>query len=202
MHSTATPQTQSANPRKTRSVRELGPVDIVALRDDILAIPEEMWAQENSAKPNRFEALDRTQHIVFRFVSSFDDWRQSYSRPIWDEWQERIGPILRQATLPYGYANGVFPRVMLARMAPGGMIHAHVDANPAARWPHKIHIPIQTNDKVQFFVDPDVHYFQVGHAYEVNNLGLHAVRNDGDTDRIHLIFEYYNPDDCDPADVP
>ncbi len=75
MPSTAMPQTQTANPCKTRSVRELGPVDLGAVRDDILGIPEEMWAQENSAKPNRFEALDRTQHMIFRFVSSFDDWR-------------------------------------------------------------------------------------------------------------------------------
>ncbi|HTA65961.1 MAG TPA: aspartyl/asparaginyl beta-hydroxylase domain-containing protein [Xanthomonadaceae bacterium] len=200
MHSTATPQTPTqaptANPRKTKAVVELGPVDIERLRNEILAIPEEMWDRENAGKPNRFEALDRTRHIVFRFVSSFDDWRQSYSLPLWEEWRDRLEPVLRQATASYGYANGIYPRVMLARMAPGGVIHAHVDANPAARWPHKIHIPIQTNDQVQFFVDPDVHYFQVGHAYEVNNLGLHAVRNDGDTDRIHLIFEYYTPDDC------
>ena len=187
---------QIVNPRKTRSVLELGPVDIAALRDDILAIPEATWDRQNAEKPNRFEALDRTRHIVFRFVTNFDDWRQSYSLPIWDHWRERIEPVLRQATASYGYANGVFPRVMLARMAPGGVIHAHVDANPAARWPHKIHIPIQTNDQVQFFVDPDIHHFQVDHAYEVNNLGLHAVRNDGDTDRIHLIFEYFDADSC------
>ena len=36
---------------------------------------------------------------------------------------------------------------MLARMAPGGVIHPHQDANPAAKWPHKIHVPIVTNDR-------------------------------------------------------
>ena len=196
MPSTAMQPSQILNPLKTLSVRHLGPVDVSALRDDILAIPEATWAQENSEKPNRFEALDRTQHIVFRFVSRFDDWRQSYGRPIWDSWRDRIEPILRKATEPYGYANGAYPRVMLARMAPGGVIHPHVDANLAAKWPHKIHIPIQTNDQVKFFVDPEWHHFDVGYAYEVNNLGLHAVKNEGATDRIHLIFEYYNPDTC------
>lgn len=196
MHSTATQPAQIVNPLKTLAVRELGPVDIAALTAAVMAIPEERWDQENAAKPNRFEALDRTRHIVFRFVSNFDDWRDSYGLPIWDEWRPLLEPVLRQATAPYGYANGVFPRVMLARMAPGGVIHAHVDANRAARWPHKIHVPIQTNDQVEFFVDPDIHHFQVGHAYEVNNLGLHAVRNGGETDRIHLIFEYYDADGC------
>ncbi|HEY2345089.1 MAG TPA: aspartyl/asparaginyl beta-hydroxylase domain-containing protein [Xanthomonadaceae bacterium] len=196
MPSTATQPAQIVNPLKTLSVRELGAIDVAALTAAVMAISEEQWAQENAGKPNRFEALDRTQHIVFRFVSDFNDWKQSYGLPIWEEWRALLEPVLQQATAPYGYANGVFPRVMLARMAPGGVIHAHVDANRAARWPHKIHIPLQTNDRVEFFVDPDIHHFQVGHAYEVNNLGLHAVRNDGDTDRIHLILEYYDADAC------
>lgn len=196
MPSTAMQPSHLLNPNKTLSVRHLGPVDVAALRDDILAIPEQVWAQENAEKPNRFEALDRTQHIVFRFVSNLDNWRQSYDRPIWDSWRDRIEPILAKATAPYGYTNGAFPRVMLARMAPGGVIHPHVDANLAARWPHKIHIPILTNPQVKFFVDPEWHHFDAGYAYEVNNLGRHAVKNEGTTERIHLIFEYFNPDDC------
>ena len=191
MNSTAPP---SPNPRKTRGVRALGPVDIRALRADILAIPPELWALENADKPNKFEALDKTEHIVFRFVSSLKDWRESYERPVWQSWRVKIEPVLRQAALPYGYRNGAFPRIMLAKMAPGGVIQPHRDAAPAARWPHKIHVPIQTNDRVQFFVDPDYHHLQEGQAYEVNNLGIHAVKNGGSSDRIHLIFEYY---DCD-----
>lgn len=182
------------NPRKTTSVRFLGPVDLSSVREDILAIPQDLWDRENAAKPNKFGALDRTQHIVFRFVAGFDDWRVANDRPLWNAWRSRIEPLLHQATRPYGYAHADFPRIMLAKMGPGGVIHPHVDANPAARWPHKVHIPILTNDRVAFFVDPDRHHFDEGHAYEVNNLGVHAVSNDGDTERIHLIFEYYDLD--------
>ncbi len=184
------------NPNKTRGVRQLGNVDLGALAGQILSIPQEVWDIEDAGKPNRFETLERTQHIVFRFVQSVQDWRQSYDRPIWSQWQGRIEPLLRLVTEVYGYRNGGFPRVMLARMAPGGVIKPHVDAGPAARWPHKIHIPIQTNEQVRFFIDPNTYHFPVGAAVEVNNLGVHAVRNDGDTSRIHLIFEY-----CDYAGV-
>jgi hypothetical protein len=187
-------QTLPANPRKTLSVRQLGTVDISGIRDAIHAIHEDVWNAEDAGKPNRFQSLDRTQHIVFRFVSSFDDWKQSFDRPIWDEWRERIAPVLQQATAPYGYARGEFPRIMLARMAPGGVIQKHVDSNPAARWPHKIHVPIQTNDQVQFYVEPETYYLEAGQAYEVNNLGPHAVANQGTTSRVHLIFEYYDLD--------
>lgn len=186
------------NPRKTTTVRHLGKVDISRLRDAVLAIPESTWDAENAAKPNRYEALDRTRHIVFRFIDSAKDWRNSHDRPAWAEWRELLVPVMEQATRPYGYAHGVYPRVMFARMAPGGIIHPHVDSNAAAQWPHKIHVPILTNPKVSFLSGGSVHHFPEGEAVEVNNLGIHAVNNDGDSDRIHLIFEYYDTDQPDP----
>lgn len=186
------------NPRKTTSIRRLGPIDIRALKDAVAALPESVWQAENESKPNRFGALDATQHIIFRFVSNFIDWRQSYERPLWEEWKELIEPVLSHATAAYSYEHGDFPRVMLARMAPGGVIHPHRDQNPAAKWPHKIHVPLQTNNEVTFFVDGTGYHFAEGEAVEVNNMGLHAVENRGTTDRIHLIFEYFDVDQPAP----
>jgi hypothetical protein len=186
------------NPRKTGSVRRLGTLDIVKLREAVLAIPDAVWDAENESKPNRFGALDATRHIIFRFVSNFLDWRESYERPLWNEWKELLEPVLAEATAPYGYARGAFPRVMLARMAPGGVIHPHRDQNPAAKWPHKIHVPLLTNDDVTFSVDGIGYHFAEGEAVEVNNMGLHAVENRGSADRIHLIFEYYDLDQPEP----
>ena len=187
------------NPRKTTSVRQLGKVEVGPLRDAVLALPEALWDAENETKPNRFGALDVTRHIIFRFVSNFLDWRDSYERPLWDEWKPLLEPVLAAATAPYGYERGAFPRVMLARMAPGGVIHPHRDQNPAAKWPHKIHVPLLTNDDVTFHVDGKGHHFAEGEAVEVNNMGLHAVENRGSTDRIHLIFEYYDVDQPEPS---
>ena len=187
------------NPRKTTSMRKLGPVDIARLREAVLAIPDAVWDAENADKPNRFEALDKTRHIVFRFVSNFRDWRDSYDRPLWAQWRGLLEPVLAKAVEPYGYARGAFPRVMLARMAPGGVIKPHRDANPAAKWPHKIHVPLLTNDKVTFFIDNVGYHFAEGEAVEVSNMAVHAVENAGASDRIHLIFEYYDPDQPEPA---
>ena len=187
-----------ANPRKTKSVRRLGEVDIGALREAVAALPESVWDQENASKPNRFSALDTTRHIVFRFIDNPHDWRTSHDRPLWNEWRDLLLPVLTKAVEPYGYANGAFPRVMLARMAPGGIIHPHDDANHAAKWPHKIHIPLKTNPQVAFFVDGELYHFAEGEAVEVNNMAKHAVANRGATDRIHLIFEYFDLDQPEP----
>lgn len=191
-----------ANPRKTTSVRYLGDIEIGALREQVLAIPEELWDLEDSLKPNRFETLDKTRHIVFRFIRDLKDWRESYDRPIWEHWRDRIMPLLEKAVAPYGYAKGSFPRIMLARMAPGGIIQPHRDNMPSATWPHKIHIPLQTNDQVAFWIDPKLYHFMEGQAVEVNNLGPHAVKNNGTTDRIHLIFEYYDTEQPSWLDAP
>jgi hypothetical protein len=187
------------NPRKTTTIRPLGKVDISRLREAVVALPQSVWDAEDAGKPNRFGALDATRHIVFRFVSNFDDWRQSYDRPLWNEWKPLIEPVLAQATAQYGYGRGAFPRVMLARMAPGGVIHPHRDENPAAKWPHKVHVPLQTNEDVTFFVNGIAYHFAEGEAVEVNNMGVHAVQNRGAIDRIHLIFEYYDLDQPEPA---
>jgi hypothetical protein len=186
------------NPRKTTTIRRLGSVEVGPLKAAVAQVPEALWDAENATKPNRFGALDATRHIVFRFVSNFRDWRESFDRPLWPEWRGLLEPVMKSAVAPYGYARGVFPRVMLARMAPGGVIHAHRDENPAAKWPHKIHVPVQTNDDVIFYVDDVGYHLEEGEAVEVNNMGLHAVENHGSTDRIHLIFEYYDLDQPEP----
>ncbi len=187
-----------ANPRKTTTIRRLGAVEIDALKAAVLAIPETVWNAENADKPNRFEALDKTRHIVFRFVDSVRDWRGSHDRPAWAEWRALLEPVMYAAVAQYGYAHGAFPRVMLARMGAGGEIKPHRDANAAAKWPHKIHVPLLTNDRVTFFVDGVGYHLPEGEAAEVNNMGVHAVKNDGNADRIHLIFEYFDVDQSEP----
>ena len=182
------------NPNKTKSIRELGVVDISAIQDEISNLPNEFWEQMDKNKPNNFEEFYKTQHIVFKFVYNLNDCTRSFEFPIWEQWKDRILPIIEKAVEPYGYQNGVFSRIMLAKLKAGGDIKTHIDGNKAATFPHKIHIPIQTNDKVLFFVNPKLYHFETGKAYEVNNLAAHYVENGGNTDRIHLIFEYFNPE--------
>ena len=189
----------AANPRKTRNIRKLGSVDIAALRDAVLAIPESVWATENARKPNKFEVLDKARHIVFRFIDSPRDWRGSHDCRAWGQWRGLLEPVMRQAVGDYGYARGVFPRVMLARLPAGESIKPHIDANPAAKWPHKIHVPLATDPLVVCGFGGMQHHFPLGEAVEVDNLGPHWVRNGSGADRIHLIFEYFDAEQPEPG---
>jgi len=182
------------NPYKTKLIKDLGSVDVHSFVEKVRAIPDSVWDEQNQDKPNKFYELSDTKHIVFKFVHELNDCTKFYEFPIWNEWRGIIQPLLNEAVKPYGYTNGQFSRIMLAKLKAGGSVKAHKDGNEAATFPHKIHIPVVTNPNVTFFVNPKLYHFEVGQAYEVNNLAVHYAENAGDEDRIHLIFEYFNLD--------
>ncbi len=177
---------------KTKTVRDLGIVDVSSITKDILMIPESVWEEENNNKPNKFAVLDATKHIVFKFVSKLDSPSSMFELPIWNKWKSILLPVLKQAVKPYEYRNGEFSRIMLAKLPAGCEIKEHRDGGVGETSPHKIHIPITTNLKAKFSVDDIKYHFEVGRAYEVNNATIHSAINLGEEDRIHLIFEYFN----------
>lgn len=84
-------------------------------------------------------------------------------------------------------------RVRILKLAPGAGIGMHRDirheAANIAVGRVRLHIPIFTNDKVTFFVGGEKIKMQPGSLYYVNFSKLHYVRNDGDTDRLHLVLD-------------
>ena len=77
---------------------------------------------------------------------------------------------------------------MLSCVMPGKFIEPHTDQQDPG-WITRIHVPLTTNPKAIFFSDDKPYHMEVGMAYKVNTLLKHAIRNDGDTPRIHLMFD-------------
>lgn len=102
----------------------------------------------------------------------------------------RMAPIL--ARLPAGILRGCF----LVKLPPLGRVLAHDDLGAYFARMRRYHVPIETNDGVVFRLGGvDLHMAR-GRLYEINNCaGQHACSNDGDTARVHLIF------DMEPADA-
>lgn len=182
------------NKNKTTSVLPLGQLDITELKGKIVLLQDTDWDTEEDFEANYNKnpksVLTSTQHIIFRFsnkqTTPFS--YKGYSR--WNNWQTILLPLMNQATIPYGYKKGVYTRVMLAKLPPKSFIAPHTDGNKTGSIPHKIHIPIETNEGAFFYVNGEKFQLKEGEAYEVNNAAKHSVANTGDTDRIHLIFEY------------
>ncbi len=180
------------NVKKPENILKLGKADISEIRKLIPRLSEKVWNLENSQKENKFKCFHHTQHIVFRFIEGNRNHRNFYSNPIWDVWQNQLLPIMDSVITKYNYENPVYPKVMLARLAANSVIDSHSDGAGSHPHTHKIHIPIQTNEKAHFFIRDEAFHLKKGIAYEVNNLVPHAVENHGSTDRIHLIFEVFN----------
>nr|HMS43742.1 aspartyl/asparaginyl beta-hydroxylase domain-containing protein [Pyrinomonadaceae bacterium] len=53
----------------------------------------------------------------------------------------------------------------------------------------RIHIPVLTNPQVEFILDDQKVEMQEGEAWYLNFNLFHTVRNEGTTDRIHLVID-------------
>ena len=176
---------------KTTRFRDLGALDVSALVAKLHTLAEDDWRRHDAAKPNRFDTLGGTQHLVMTFVHQVAVPTSWYALPAWDEWAPLVRPLLDEAARRLGYASAEFPRVMLARLPAGAEITAHRDGGKFPAFPHKLHIALDTNPHVEFYVDPEWRHIACGQLVEVNNNLTHAVRNDGDTPRVHLVFECF-----------
>lgn len=177
------------NSNKTNSVRVLGEVDVLPL---LQLLPELMqqWDTDAAINPNKKYSLAQVNHINFRWSNKKSDPVDYFDLPLWEKYRSILLPIMKQAVKPFGYKSGYFPRVMFAKMQPGTIIPEHIDGNTRGWIPHKIHVPIITNPDVAFTIRGVSYNFTKGTAVEVDNSGLHGVKNTGVTARIHFIFEY------------
>ena len=80
-------------------------------------------------------------------------------------------------------------------MPPGVKIPVHHDTGYWVKYTHRVHVAIITDPSVDFFVGPNEagiqkYDFGEGRIVELNNQAKHAVTNNWDQGRVHLIFDY------------
>lgn len=184
------------NRYKTEKLLELGEIDIDGLKTAVLNLPESEWDTEADYRVNynKRGAIRQAQHIIFRFSNKQKIPVEYSNLSCWGKWKNILLPVMQKAVKNYSYKNGVFPRIMLAKLPPSCFIAPHTDGDYTGHIPHKIHIPLFTNEQSFFFFGNERFHFREGFAYEVNNGLKHSAVNGGTTDRIHLIFEYLDAD--------
>ncbi|KAG5184296.1 Sulfotransferase [Tribonema minus] len=117
-----------------------------------------------------------------------------YGFPWWREerWRAAVAPVLRVLGVP----RERVVRCLLASMPPGCDIPVHHDTGYWVKHTHRIHMAVHTcPGKVRFRVGPTADAmrdvaFAEGEVIELNNQAKHAVRNDWDRHRVHLILDY------------
>lgn len=110
-------------------------------------------------------------------------------------------PLVEEAVLRveahYDYKFSSVKSLIAVNLLSGGNISVHKDNEDYLGNEnkglygicHRIHIVVNTNDKVLFNIDGEYKHFEEGSIYELNNLKPHFVLNNGNTDRIHIVMD-------------
>lgn len=98
-----------------------------------------------------------------------------------------VRPLINFLENHFDGKNG---RTLLTKLrSSGGLIPPHIDNGYYLQSVHRCHVPIITNDQVDFVVNKKVINMKVGECYEINNKIFHGVKNNGPEDRVHLIID-------------
>lgn len=95
---------------------------------------------------------------------------------------EEVSKLLRSFNFTIGISR-------LMKLAPGYCVPVHSDTNEYWDDRVRIHIPLMTSDKVFFSCGNEEVVMAEGEAWTFNNWIKHGVRNEGNRDRIHLVFD-------------
>lgn len=185
------------------SFRKLGTHDISAIRERILRFTHEEWNEEDW-RQKHYDVHKYTHTISLIFDRDYRH-KNPTIWPRYEQFKEVLEPIIQKINVYYNrnikyqrlkrkHGNGYVIRINIVKLdASGGDIAPHVDNLYTLSHSHRIHIPIITNDKVDFLIGDEVKNLKEGEIWEVNNRQMHSVVNNGDHSRVHIIIDWAIP---------
>lgn len=85
--------------------------------------------------------------------------------------------------------GGVWGRSRLMALAPGAEVPAHVDAHYYWRTHLRIHVPVITNEGVEFTCGDRTVHMAAGECWVFDSFRWHDVQNKGSERRVHLVLD-------------
>jgi len=180
----------------------LGHVPVEPLQAAVSAFDEARWSEDQS-RQKRFDAHSSTSTVKLIFDADYRH-RDPTVHPAFGELRSLIEPAIALIRTTYSqtmrqrrwiarHGEGYFIRMILTRLAPKAIIKPHADGGHSLSRCHRIHLPILSNPNCHFQVGGTTLVMKPGEVWEINNRLTHAVSNDGDEPRVHLILDYVQP---------
>lgn len=168
----------------------LGNYDIEPLKAQLLAEPDSAWTRSVAKKKGNWPHKDA------RHLSLANDLDGRHFKatvfPKYFEYRPLIDPLLRTVASRLGAGDKVM-RIQFAWLGAGSTIAAHRDTSITLLYSHRVHVPIVTNDQVEFTCGDESINMQEGEVWTFDNTLRHAVYNRGDRERVHLIIDFTVP---------
>ena len=89
---------------------------------------------------------------------------------------------------------GKIGKALLVNLKPGRVIPRHRYKRDYFATAYRFHVAIVTSEHVHFNCGQRFYNMKAGEVWVIDNLGKHAVINDGTEDRLHLIFDVFVDD--------
>lgn len=86
-------------------------------------------------------------------------------------------------------------RAMLIKLPAKKSIAEHIDRGHHLETCDRIHLPVITDNKVDFIINGTVYPMVAGVVARINNNIPHSVVNNSDKDRVHLVMDFVDKDD-------
>lgn len=159
------------------------------LRAQVEALAPEDWLRDpwrqHVYRPHR-----ESNTILLMFDKEY-----RHDQPTKLEAHERFAEVMSAiyARLALHYGTGYPLRALFARLPSGAKVHPHADSGFSLTNSHRVHLPVITNAKAFFTVGGETKVLPFGELWEINNQREHAVHNDGDSDRVHLLVDWVVP---------
>ena len=113
-------------------LRQLGPVDVAALRTAVLAQDEQAW-HSNEHRQNNYEVHKQTRSIVLVFCDGRMNDLAVTKEPGWDALAPHAVPVMHDIIERCYPKGGTIIRAMAAKLLAGGRITPHVDTHTSFR---------------------------------------------------------------------
>jgi hypothetical protein len=161
-------------------------IDVELIKNKLAQISQAEW--NKSGREKTFEAHRQTKSLMLIYDEDFRHYNPTY-QGIYSKFEAELKPLLETIAENFQH-NGFVVRMVLAKLQGHGSIPVHTDSGYSLLKCHRIHIPIVSNERSFFMVGGERKVMHEGEMWEINNATLHAVDNQSDEDRIHLIIDW------------
>ena len=161
-------------------------IDVQRLQNDLRQMEEEFWIPQNRYKS---DMTNWDGIAVYSISGDPHDLRCADRLPVRKTPAGERCDYLCRELLPQFHAPWL--RVVFYRLRAGARIGEHRDLaeNRVTPGVIRIHVPVVTNDGVVMYVNGESYRFPPGSAWYFDATARHRVENNGDSDRIHLVFD-------------
>ena len=141
------------------------------------------WGSER----NQYSGLEETGSIPLKYNFNYPDGMLGICDHTHDSLYNMVKDVVE--LVGKNFAPYYCSRAVIAKLPKGAKVKEHVDPGLAFDLFHRFCWVIKTNPEAKMVIDGDEQHFSLGEIWEINNKLPHSAYNEGESDRIHLIFD-------------